>query len=333
LVYGDGISSPLVLRMMDQFEGRPLAGTEGGRGPVFSPDGQWIAYNSVGSLKKVPVTGGASITLFEGPQFGRAWGDDDNIVFGSEQGLMRVSASGGAPQALTKVDAEKGETAHESPQFLPGRNALRFTIATASPSVAARIAAVDLKTGSYRVVVNDGELGRYVPTGHLVYLRGRTLFAAPFDAGRLVVMGSETPVIEGVGNHGPTSGSTFVTYSFSETGLLVYVVDTQQREGRTLEWLDRKGSAQASNLPPRDYGWVRIWPDGKRAAVRIRESATDSDIWIGEPERGTLTRLTFGGLNVTPVWTPDGRRVAFSSPRGRPKNGIYWAAADGSGKP
>jgi serine/threonine-protein kinase len=332
LVYADA-SGPLVLRMLNEFEGKPLPGTERARGPVFSPDGQWIAYYSIPpSLKKVPVTGGASITLYAGVlQSGRTWGDDDTIVLGSGQGLMRVSAAGGAPQLLTKVDAQKGEVMHEFPQSIPGSQAIIFAIQVSGANN--RIAVFDPKKGGYRVVVSDGALGRYAPTGHLVYTRAGTLFGAAFDVRRLEVTGPETPLIEGISMFGPNPGAGGVNYSFSDSGLLVYVGGTQQTNNQTLVWIDRQGNAQATTAPPREYFGVRLSPDGKRVAATIAGAdSRTSDIWIVELERGTLTRLTFEGMNLNPAWTPEGQRVVFSSLEGR-KNGTYQVAADGSGKP
>jgi serine/threonine-protein kinase len=332
LVYADG-TGPLVLRMLNEFEGKPLAGTERGRGPAFSPDGQWIAYFGVPpSLKKVPVTGGASITLHAGfTEVGRTWGDDGTLIIGTPQGLMRVSSLGGTPQALTKVDPQKGETGHEYPQVIAGSQAVIFTIGMSGASE--HIAVLDRKKGSYRVIVNDGAMGRYVPTGHLVYTRAGTLFGAAFDARQLVVTGPETPLIEGVSMSGASPGLLGVNYSFSDSGLLAYVARTQQSNNRTLEWMDRQGSAKATILPSRGYLVARLSMDGQRVGASIRSpDSRGSDIWNCDLERGTLTRLTFEGQNTSPVWTPDGRRVTFSSLQ-VPKSGIYWAAADGSGKP
>jgi serine/threonine-protein kinase len=244
---------------------------------------------------------------------------------------MRVSAAGGEPQPLTKVDAQKGEILHGYPEFITGSQAVVFTIRGSGWND--RIAVFDPRKNSYRVVVNDGSTGRYIPTGHLVYTRAGTLFGVPFDARRLVVTGSETPLIEGVSSDARILGMAGVPYTVSDSGLLVYLSGTQQTNGLTLEWMDRQGSAQASIAPPQEYGQARLSPDGKRVAASIRNpDGTSSDIWICELERGTLLRLTFAGRNGSPAWTPDGRRVAFSS-RQAEKSGIYQVAADGSGKP
>jgi Tol biopolymer transport system component len=147
-----------------------------------------------------------------------------------------------------------------------------------------------------------------------------------------VVTGPETPLIEGVSSAGPYLASAGVTYTVSDSGLLVYVVGTQQTR-MTLEWIDRQGSAQASTAPTQGYTAARLSPDGRRVAASIvSPDGWSSDIWICELERGMLTRLTFAGRNWDPAWTPDGRRVTFSSQQAE-KRGIYQVAADGSGKP
>jgi Tol biopolymer transport system component/predicted Ser/Thr protein kinase len=323
-----GSSSHIRVRMLDQPDGRPIPGTEGGLRPFFSPDGQWLAYftGRVGPLKKVPVTGGPPITLCDGAAYyGGSWGEDDRIVFSDGHGLRRVSASGGTCESLTTGEPQKGED-HRWPQILPGGQTILFTIGTQGSFDSAQIAVLDLKSGRYRVVANGGSSVRYVPSGHLVYVRGGAMFALPFDLKRLAAMGPETPVIDGVFYN---SGGGFADYSFSDSGLLVYMPDTPARNLNTLEWRDRKGTAQTLPAPPQLYGSVRLSPDGQRAAVAAGRAGGSFDIQIVELARGTLSRLTSEGQSFSPVWTPDGQRVAFSSSN----SGIYWTPADGSGRP
>ncbi|MGC9951858.1 MAG: protein kinase [Bryobacteraceae bacterium] len=334
-----GESHQLTLRMMDQLDGRPIPGAEPGYFPEFSPDGRWIAYwagPAPFKLKKILVTGGTSITLCcDAPSvgglnfFGLNWGVDDTIVFGSSKGLMRVPAAGGTPQSLTTVNTKNGESGHFSPRFLPGGQAILFDIRTGLSLGAWRIAVLDLKTGAARVLANAGSGGRYVPTGHLVYVRGGTLFAVPFDLERLAVTGSETPVIEGI---------SYDYYTFSDSSLLVFRGGTQSSQSSTLEWTDRKGIAQTLPEPP--HGWVtfEVSPDGKLVAGSIWDNASTSgtfhsNIWIYDLERLTLSRLTFEGSNFYPIWTPDGKWVTFESNREGEKYGIYRVAADKSGQP
>jgi len=328
-----GASRRIWVRLLDQPDGKPIPGTGGGFRPFFSPDGQWLAYftGTVGTLKKVPVAGGTPITLCDSAGFfGGSWGEDGSIIFSGSYGLglMRVSASGGTCENLTRADPQKREL-HKWPQILPGGRAILFTIGTQDSFDSGRIAALDLKSGGIRVLVSGGSRGRYVPTGHLVYVRGGTMFAVPFDGKRLAVTGSEAPAIEGVFYN---SQGGFADYAFSDSGLLVY--RPEPRAGGTLEWMDRKGVAQALPAPPQQYmrvhhTSVRLSPDGQRVAMAIGSPGL-ANIWIYELARGASTRLTSVGLNDNPVWTPDGRQVAFGHD---PNRGFYWAPADGSGKP
>jgi serine/threonine-protein kinase len=332
LVYAGPLegAEPLTVRALDQQDGRPLAGTSGAVGPVFSPDGKWVLYYEGEGLKKIPVTGGPPILICKaGNQRGRTWGDDDTIVFGTiDGGLMRVSAAGGVPQKLTTPDRAKGEWSHQWPHFLRGAGKLVFTIATGASYEEARIGVLDLKQGSYRTMVNGGSNGWYVPTGHLVFARGGKIFAVPFDARRLAVTGMEAPVIEGIG---PTPLTP--RYSFSDSGLLVYPGRSESLSDRKIEWVDRKGNWQVSAAPARQYIDIRLSPDGRRMAASIAGGDEGRrDIWVGELERGSLSRLTSEGWNFSPVWTPDGRWVTFGSSNSG-KQVINQVAADGSGRP
>jgi Tol biopolymer transport system component/predicted Ser/Thr protein kinase len=333
--YGEGTggSRRIWVRMLDRVEGKPIPGAEGGFRPFFSPDGQWLAYFTAygGLLKKVPVTGGTPVTLCEGASpAGGSWGEDDRLIFsGSGGGLMRVSASGGACETLTTGDRQKGQT-YAWPQILPGGQSVLFTAGAEGLSDSARIAVLDLKSGGIRTLVNGGSFGRYVPSGHLVYVRGGTLFAVPFDLKRLRVMGPETPAMEGL-FYNPRGG--LADYAFSDSGLLLYMTDTQAINLRTLEWLDRQGTSQSLSAPPRDYIKVRLSPDAQHAAVAVGSSGSAlGDIWTLDLARGALTRLTAEGIYTNPVWTPDGTRLVFRyGPFG--SRGLQWAPADGSGKP
>ena len=330
-----GVNPRLVLRMMDQVEAKPLPGGDNMYFGDFSPDGQWIAAfmgQTEVKLKKIPVTGGTAITLADvtSPS-GVSWGDDGTIVFSAGKGLMRISSSGGSPETLTAPDSKKGETSHRTPHFLPGSRAVLFTIASGTGT---QIAVFDLKKRAYHVVASNGQDGRYVPTGHLVYERGSTLFAAPFDAGKLAVTGSEAPVVEAMSLNGPTS--SIAEYAFSDTGLLVYMEGaTGQAGGTTMGWLDLQGQQQAISDTAL-WGTGRLSPDGRRIANGIYTSTTAAgspqDIWVFDTERKIKTRITFGGANATPIWTPDGRRITYSATVDG-KSGIYWVPADGSGKP
>jgi serine/threonine-protein kinase len=332
LVYvaSTGSSEQLYVHSMDSFDAKAIPGTEGGSEPFFSPDSQWIGYFAGGKLKKVPITGGASVTLCDAPDpRGATWGFDNTIVLSPTitGALSVVSAEGGAPRPLTALDPKKGEGTHRWPEFLPGGKAVLFNATAYNAQTAtAPLVLYILKTGERRDLIQAGMHPRYAPSGHLLYTQGGTLMAAPFDPGRLQVSGAAVPVVEGV----MQSGSTGATqYSFSDSGALVYIPGSgQEAEHSRLVWVDRKGTEQPIAVPAHSFLRPRVSPDGRRVAVTISESG--NQIWIYDLIRETLTRLTFdGGINLDPVWTQDGKQVTFES--GSPGN-VFWQPADGSGK-
>jgi serine/threonine-protein kinase len=250
---------------------------------------------------------------------------------------MRVSAAGGRPEPLSTPDAKNGEVLHAFPEHLPGGRAVLFTIKMQGDN--GRIAVLDLKNHTFLVVLGLGLEGRYVPTGHLVYRRGRTLFAAPFDVKRLSVIGPETPVVEGLNSY--TGGDGTTHYTFSHTGVLVFWSGDRplwEPQATTLAWMDRKGVMQPLPEAPHLWTFLRLSPDGKRVATVMPSGPSASNsgsrrsIWVYDLDRATLTPLTFEGDDMSPVWTPDGRWITFNSNR-EGKVGIYRVLADGSGKP
>jgi serine/threonine-protein kinase len=340
---GGGPNGQLMLRNMNELVGKPIPGAIGVE-PVFSPDGQWIAYRSTPApfhLKKIPVVGGASVTLCDlsGGELG-SWNADDTILVGSTKGVMRVPAAGGVPEFLTTVKA--GESGHFFPELLPGGQAILFGVRTGSAPESSQIAVLDLKTHAHHTLVNAGHTARYVApsvassTGDLVYMRGKTLFAAPFDLKRLAVTGAETAVVEGI--EALAEGSDRGQYTFSDSSVLVYQAADPSRElPSTLQLTDRKGFGQTLPEPPHRWGSFVVSPNGNLIAGSIRGAAGSSeeghkDIWVYDIERRTLTRLTFEGINGVPLWTPDGKWVTFTSSRDG-KHEIYRIAADRSGPP
>ena len=174
---------------MDQFEGQALPGTDGVAMAVFSPGGDWIAFSARdGKIKKTASSGGPAITLTDGSfNNGATWGDDDTIVYSSSTGLMRVPASGGTAEPLTKVDKDKGEMRHLRRSSFRARQQLLFTVAYGSTD--SQFAVLDLKKGSYHPVARGGDNGRYAESGHLLSMRSSTLFALPFDLDHLTGTG------------------------------------------------------------------------------------------------------------------------------------------------
>ena len=321
-------STQLYLRSMYQQEERPLPDTEDAYLPFFSPDGQWLGFFSGGTLRKVSVSGGAPVILCDvtTPAPTASWGADNTIVFTphTNSTIFEVPAAGGTPQPLTTLDSQNDETAHHSPQVLPGGKSVLFTVdSTAGPQIVVK----SLETGQRRVVLEGADEARYVLSGHLVYVQAGTLMAVAFDLEQLEVTGAPSPILQGVMQTAGAVNSTQLT--FSDTGTLVYIpADTSLREGRTLVWVDRKGTTEPLAAPPGDYTSPRLSPDDQRVAIGI-DSGGPSDIWVYDIRRDALTRLTFAEASFL-IWTPDGTRITFQSIRSGPRN-LFWKAADGTG--
>jgi Tol biopolymer transport system component len=324
-----GATSRLFLRPMNQFEPRPMAGTEGADGPVFSPDGQWVAFFAAGELRKVAVAGGPVTTLAEAPAgLGASWGPDDVIIYcpdGWGRGLWRVPAGGGVAEALTRPDPKTGESRHALPHHLPGGEVILFASFKGPSPANASLEALSLRTGQRHVLVQGATQGRYVAPGRLVYASGGALLVAPFDRTRLAVTGPALPVLEGVLNDS-VSGSAH--FGVAADGTLAYVPAATLHDERTLVAVDRSGVARPLTDARHPYEDMDLSPDGSRLALTIEGPSWG--IWILELERGTLTRLTLENDNRDPRWTPDGRRVVYTSFRNG-RYGIYQKAADGSG--
>ena len=294
--------------------------------PFFSHDGEWAGFWADGTIKKVPLSGGEPVTLCEvRGVLGASWGSDGNIVFGGPNiGLTQVSAEGGRPEALFDPKTEEGELDVHDPQFLPGALAVLYTLHRTDGG--ARAEAYSVATGERKILVEDAFTPRYASTGHLVYgTAGGTLFAAPFDLDRLEITGPAVRVVENVATQIINARILFHTAS---DGTLTYL-PAISLDDRALVWVDANGEEERFDVEPRAFRDPRLSPDGTRLAVAIREGDTQ-DIWVYELQNDTRHRVTLEGINQSPVWTPDGERIAFTSDRdGTPD--LFWKPADGSG--
>jgi serine/threonine-protein kinase len=326
-ITGDG--KQLYLRTRDQFEALPIPGTEGGELPFFSPDSQWVGFFAEGKLKKVSLAGGAPVTLCDtDARYGGSWGSEDTIVFAASRApyLRIVSAGGGTPEPIPDLPTQQGETHYYSPAFLPDGKSILFGIFTGAGIENQRVGIHTLGTSGRRILIDGGGSARYASTGHLIYVRANSLMAAPFDIDQLEVTGPQTPVVQGMSSEPVTQSAS--DFSLSSDGSLAYAPSQGALE-ITVHWMDRQGDSEIIPLPPRQYMAPSLSPDGRRLAVTTIDGP-HMETWVYDLERHVLTRFTFEGSNHFNVWTPDGRRLAFSSDREGPHN-IFWKATDGSG--
>jgi eukaryotic-like serine/threonine-protein kinase len=323
----------LYVRHLDQLGATLLNGTDGAETPCFSPDGRWIAFFAGGKLKKVPAAGGAVVILADAPdQRGAWWAEDGTIIFAPHfrRALMRVSSLGGEPRPLTTL--ANGEISHRFPQALPGGRAVLFTASTeVDIGAGATLVAVDLASGARTTVVHRGYFGRYIPSGHLLYVQDDTLFALPFDPRRLAPTGSAWRLIDRVLADG---GRGIAQFTVSSTGTMAYVHGRNIFEARPLAWMDRSGTQSVVRAEPAEWLNPDVSPDGRYIAMDIRANG-HRDIWVYEWARGSLTRLTTEPTNEEfPVWTPDGTRVVyrvFTSSADPQGSSLAWKRADGTG--
>ena len=320
------------VRRLDQLTATPLDGTQGASTPFFSPDGQWLAFFADAKLKKIPVTGGAAVTLAEAPDDrGGSWAEDGTIVFApnNRSGLMRVSSVGGPTQQVTTL--EDGEITHRFPQILPGGAAVLYTASTeVNIGDDAKLVVQPLPSGERIIVQRGGYFGRYVASGHIVYMQDDTLFALPFDQRRLEVTG-------------PAARTTAVV-QFNAPG----AVRSWPCRRRARSPISR---ARTPSAHDRSCGWTAPGPSPRFAASRptgatLNSRPTDAESpWTSE--RGTERYL---GLRLDPrhadpcdvrqrqrefpVWTPDGERIVYRTYRSSTDpsgDTLSWRRADGTG--
>jgi eukaryotic-like serine/threonine-protein kinase len=326
-----GDTSQLYVRPVDQFEAKPLSGTQGAYGPFVSPDGNWVGFFAENKLKKVSLLGGDPVVLCEArTPHGGSWGPDDTIVFSDEEGdkLIQVSANGLQVRAVRVSGNDASSPGSRElrfyyPQILWDGKWVLVSIPVSANWDFARIAAISLKTGELEFLVDGGTNPRYVPTGHLLFTRGKTLMAVPFDLVHRKVTGGAVAVVDGV----KTEAWGAAQFAVSDEGTLIYLPGVAGWIGR-LVIVDRRGAATPLPPPAQAYGVLKFSPHGERLAVEVG-GATD-DVWLYEFARGTFTRLTTAGSNSRPTWDPDGKRVTFKSFR----EGEFTIArrlADGSG--
>jgi Tol biopolymer transport system component len=312
--------------------------TEDAGAPFFSPDGESVAYVRGANidLTRVSRTGGAPELLAVGTgarMRGGSWGDDGTIVWATTSGLYRVDSEGGDVQVLATPDTVAGELEYNSPELLPGSDAVLFTVVPrgAESGRDASIASLDLETGDITTVLQGGSAPRYVEAGYLVYSVDGSLRAVAFDARRRRTRGEPVDVgIEGVA----ILDGWGADFDISGDGTLAYQVSTDIFS--TLVWRDRDGREEPLGAPPALYGYRRISPDGGRVVYDRRRPGGGStrDLYIWDVDRRVEVRLTDDpGEEFFGDWTPDGDTIYYSSNRGGGTVSIWRRAANGTGEP
>jgi serine/threonine-protein kinase len=302
----------LWVREMDDFQGKPLSGTEGAQGPFFSPDGSQIGFFSSGDneakILATPATGGMVRTVLAtgSSPFGGSWAKDDNIYFTTADGsLAKVPAAGGALVVVSKPDSSKGEQDYDYAEVLPNGKSAIIQIWKGSPGQN-EIAAVSLKDGKLTSVVK-ATYARFLAPNKLLYgMSDGRVFAVDFDENKLAVTGDPVQVLDRVQTENRNGTAQF---AISQSGTLVYIPG--EAAAREIVWV-----AQDGTETPIDTTWtgafgdVTLSPDGTRLAMTIIADEGGA-IWVKRLPNGSLTRLSFTGAADRPAWTPDGNSVAY----------------------
>jgi Tol biopolymer transport system component len=330
----------LYLRRMDQLEAKPIAGTEGAVHPFLSPDNRWVGFQTPhtevapGKLKKMPVEGGVPSPLCDvWVLVGASWGRDNSIVFAdiSSPGLSRVSADGGKPETLTEPDPKREEWSHGLPSWLPNGKAVLFTVRRDGLDRQPWTCLLRLDTREWRVLIQDAADARYIPTGHLVFLRQGTLMAVRFDLARLEVIGQPVALAENVMQAFSTADS-FNTgagqFGISDIGSLIYAPGVIVQDSRdSLVWVDQRGEEQPVTDLRFNCFAPRLSPDGQKIACATL--GREGQVWVYDLATGTNSPLTAEGRANYPIWAPDGKRVLFSWHRSLADN-LFWQPYDRS---
>jgi eukaryotic-like serine/threonine-protein kinase len=322
----------LWVRALDSLQAQALEGTEEASFPFWSPDSHSIGFFASGKLKKIESSGGPVFVLCDAPNpRGGSWNQDGVILFTPNLNvpLHRVSASGGTPVPVTSLDPSRVVTTHRWPQFLPDGRHFIYVAGTLYPreNPTNDILLGTLDSKESKLLLHAHASAEYA-SGHILFLRQSTLMAQRFDVRHLELTGDAFPIADPVQETELILRSMF---SASENGPLVYLEGTNSAS-RQLIWLDRNGK-KVGEVPGADtYMGPRISPDGKKVLYTL--TGPWFEVWSYDMALGLKTRLTFGTssgrASLGPLWSRDGRRIAYTSTRNG-KFGFYQKPANGSG--
>ncbi|HUA62125.1 MAG TPA: protein kinase [Verrucomicrobiae bacterium] len=313
MILTEGANTSLWVRPLNAPQAHRLDKTEGANYPFWSPDGQSIGFFVEGSLRRIPVSGGASVRICDlpaggtrSPGDGGAWNRDGVIVFALSEGpLLRVSAAGGIPVPATSVG--KDETAHHWPQFLPDGRHILYEV-RGGPG-GGGIYVQELGSQKRARVMKSAMRAVWSPPGYLLYPSEGNLFAQRMNPRTFQLEGEPLLVAEDV-RANPTNGRS--TFAVSENGVLVYRILQGQGE-RQLTWRDRQGKVLSQIGKPVQANIVMLSPDEKSAALVVVEGSS-ADIWVMDLASGVIAPVTHGGEaspRETTVWSPDSKRLAI----------------------
>jgi Tol biopolymer transport system component len=318
------------VRALDSVAAEPVAGTQGAAELFWSPDGQSIGYvDDVSQLRRVDLAHPSPQTICKDAFYGGAsWNRDGVVLFvHRSRSLYRVPASGGMPSLVVPLDESRQDFALLSPQFLPdGRHFLFFVLSQDAAATGTYVGSLD--SSERKLVLSNDLVALFAPPGYLLFVREETLLAQPLDAQHLVITGDPVPVAAPVGAADYFMGF----FSVSGTGVLTYRPPTQSQ----LLWFDRGGARIGQMAAPEGSRNPELTPDGTRASFEVADRRGHRDIWIADLARQTTSRLTTGSLGGSdPVWSPDGRRIAFTAYNPGDQTGVYVAdsRAAGEGQP
>jgi serine/threonine-protein kinase len=306
----------LFLRTIDRDVPELIEGSDAASDPFFSPDGDWVGFFAHGSLKKLRVTGGTAVVLCAArAAAGASWGTDGTIVFGGGPGggLARVSEDGGEPIVVAAPSAGSREITYGWPDVLPERSGVLYT---AYGPAGSHVALVE-SSGATRVVIDAGAFGRYSPTGHLVFERRGRLEAAPFSLREGRVTSLSRPILHGLATSGAARAGP--RFAFSRNGSLIYVPGVSGDVDERLHWLDVRGRLEPLPLPAAQLDSIDVAPDLKQLAMTV-ETDAGVDLWVGDLQRGAVSRLSSEGRSLSPAWRPDGLEIAFAYSKAGPFN-------------
>ena len=321
--------SLLSIRSLDSINSQPLPGTEEAQYPFWSPDSRFVGFFAGAKLKKLQISSGTVQTVCNAPVGrGGSWNHEGVIVFEPTPNdpLYRVSAEGGDPVPLTKLDPSRQESSHRWPYFLPDGHRFLYSVTGGQQTQGIYVASLDAKE-STRLLNVPNSVAVYAAPGYLLFRRETALMAQAFDADKLQLSGEPFPIAEPVGYEATTFQTSF---SISQNGVLVY---SSGNSGKTqLTLLDRSGKEVGLIGKPSNYLRPMFSPDGKRIAVEdVGDTEGNRDIWLIDLPNGNPTRFTFSpGQEIFVVWTPDSGRIMFASDRDGPRH-IYQKSANGAG--